>query len=250
MAPMTGTDVTVPTPDGPCAASLHVPDGDGPWPAVILFPDIASLRDAMRAMGERLAGLGYVVLVPDLFHRSAPYPPFDAATMFTVPDEFPRARGYAALVTPDAIESDARAFVAFLAEQPAVAPGPIGTTGYCFGGKLSLTVAGRLGDLVGAAASFHGGGLGAEDDPTSPHLLADGVAARVYVGAAAEDRSFPAEQEARLRAAYDAADVRYEVETYDAPHGFAVADFPVFDEAAAERHWAATARLFGEALTA
>lgn len=245
---MPGTDVTVPTPEGPCAASLHVPEGDGPWPAVVLLPDIGSLRPALRAMGERLASLGYVVLVPDLYHRSAPYAPFDASTLFTEPGEFPRARSYASLLTPDAIESDARAHAAFLAGRPEVADGPIGTTGYCFGGKLSLTVAGRLGDLVGAAASFHGGGLGAEGDPTSPHLLAEGVRARVYVGAAADDRSFPAEQEANLRAAYDAAGVDYELETYPAAHGFAVADFPVFDETAAERHWAALERLFGESL--
>lgn len=245
---MTGLDVTVPTPDGPCAASLHMPAGDGPWPAVVLLPDIASLRPAMREMGERLSSLGYVVLVPDLYHRSAPCAPFDASTLFTEPDELPRARRCAGLLTPDAIASDARAHVAFLAERPEVAPGPVGTTGYCFGGKLSLLVAGHLGDLIGAAASFHGGGLGAEGDPTSPHLVAGGVRAQVYVGAASDDRSFPAEQEANLRAAYDEAGVAYQLETYDAAHGFAVPDFPVFDEAAAERHWAALERLFGEAL--
>jgi carboxymethylenebutenolidase len=245
---VTVLEVTVPTPDGDCAAWLARPDGDGPWPAVILFPDIGSLRPCFRAMGERLAGLGYVVLVPDLYHRDAPYPPFDAATIFSEPGELPRARAMAARLTPELIERDARAHVAFLAARPEVRPGPVGTTGYCFGGKLSLVVAGRLGELVGAAASFHGGCLAGEDDPGSPHLLAADVRARVYVGAAEHDRSFPPEQEQRLRRAYDDAGVRYEIETYRAAHGFAVPDFPVFDEAAAERHWAALERFYGEAL--
>ena len=77
---------------------------------------------------------------------------------------------------------------------------------------------------------------------------AAGVRARVYVGAATDDRSFPPEQEERLRHAFDEAGVRYKIETYPATHGFAVPDFPVFDEPAAERHWAALERLYREAL--
>ena len=245
---MTARDVTITTPDGTCTAGLHVPQGDGPWPAVIMVPDIGSRRPAFVEMGERLAAAGYVVLVPDIYYRDAPYAPFDTATLFTSPDEFPRAKAMAGQITPDAVASDARAWIAFLHEQPEVADVPVGTTGYCFGGKLSLTIAGQVGDLVGAAASFHGGGLAAADDPTSPHLFAEGIRARVYVGAAADDRSFPAEQEERLRAALEGADVAFELETYDAAHGFAVTDFSVFDQAASDRHWAAMERLYGEAL--
>ncbi|MFN8019430.1 MAG: dienelactone hydrolase family protein [Acidimicrobiales bacterium] len=246
---MPTSDVSFPTPDGTCTAVLAVPDGDGPWPAVVMIPDIGSVRPAFRAMAQRLAAEGLVVLVPDIYHRAAPYRPFDASTMFVEPEEFPRARSMAEALTPDAVASDAQGWLDFLATRPEVRPGPIGTTGYCFGGKLSLTVAGRLGEAIGAAASFHGGGLGA-DDPSSPHLLADGVRAAVYIGAALDDRSFPQEQEDRLRAAYDAAGVTYELETYAAAHGFAVTDFPVYDEAAAERHWAAMADLYRSRLGA
>ena len=49
-------------------------------------------------------------------------------------------------------------------------------------------------------------------------------------------------------AAYDAAGVRCQIDHYDASHGWAVPDFPVFDEAAAERHWGALERLYREAL--
>jgi carboxymethylenebutenolidase len=116
------------------------------------------------------------------------------------------------------------------------------------GGRISLVVAGRLGGRVGAAASFHGGRLAVEDDPDSPHHLAAGVRAVVYVGAAENDASFDEGQAARLREAYGAARVEHTIETYAAAHGFAVPDNPTYDEAAAERHWKAMATLYASAL--
>jgi carboxymethylenebutenolidase len=38
-----------------------------------MFPDAGGMRDVMRQMGERLSGLGYVVLVPDVYYRNGPY---------------------------------------------------------------------------------------------------------------------------------------------------------------------------------
>ena len=129
-----------------------------------------------------------------------------------------------------------------------MADGPIGTTGYCLGGRLSLTVAGLLGSRVGAAASFHGGRLAVEDDPASPHHLAGDVRAVVYVGGAENDASFDDEQAERLSVAYRSAGVDCSIDTYAAAHGFAVPDNPTFDEAAAERHWSAMSSLFGATL--
>jgi len=55
-------DVDITTPDGRCPATLHVPDGAGPWPGVVLFPDAFGTRETIRAMADRLAGLGYVTV--------------------------------------------------------------------------------------------------------------------------------------------------------------------------------------------
>jgi len=66
---MPDLDVDVPTPDGSASSSLHVPDGEGPWPAVIMYPDAGGTRGVFREMGGRLASDGYVVLVPDVFYR-------------------------------------------------------------------------------------------------------------------------------------------------------------------------------------
>ena len=132
--------------------------------------------------------------------------------------------------------SDTRAFFDYLAAQPDVKPGPIGTTGYCMGGLMSLTAAGTYPDRIVATASYHGGRL-ATDAPDSPHLLAPKIKSRVYVAGAIEDQSFPDDMKERLEEALTRAGVDHEIETYQAKHGWVFRDTPVYDAAAAERHW-------------
>lgn len=234
----------VTTPDGTCPVTLAIPDGDGPWPGVILYPDAGGARAALRDMAERLAGLGYVVLVPDVYYRSGDWAPFSMKDVFN--DKAERQRLFAMIgsVTPDAMESDARAFFDYLAARPEVSGETFGTTGYCMGGRTSLTVAGRVPERVAAAMSFHGGGLAA-DDPGSPHLLAEKIRAAVYVGGAADDASFTEAQAETLDQALTAAGVEHTIEWYPALHGFAVPDNAPYDEAAAEKHWDAMKDFFG-----
>jgi len=66
--------VDIRTPSGVCDAALARPQGNGAWPAVILFPDVYGLRPTMREMGRRLATEGYTVLVPNPFYRSTRAP--------------------------------------------------------------------------------------------------------------------------------------------------------------------------------
>ncbi len=246
---MPRTDVTIPTPDGQCAATLHLPEGAGPWPAVIMYPDAGGVRDTFHAMADRMAGLGYTTLLPDVYYRHGPYAPFDVTTVFDDPDERARLMSLAQTITTEMIISDAGAFLDFLAERDEVTGFFVGTTGYCMGGRESLLAAGHHPDRVAAAASFHGGRLAADDDPDSPYLLADRMpAVTVYVAAAENDASCPPEQLQRLATALAAAEVRHTIETYPAAHGFAVPDNPTHDANADERHWAALERLYGSTL--
>ena len=99
-----------------------------------------------------------------------------------------------------------------------------------------------------AAASFHGGNL-ASDAPDSPHRSVATIKARVYVGVAGVDRSFPPEQSARLAEALRAAEIDHIIENYvGMQHGWAVPDHGVYDEAGAERHWKRLTTFFGETL--
>lgn len=239
---------SVTTTAGTCRVTVATPDGQGPWPAVVMYPDAGGPRPAFDEMAARLAALGYVVLVPDIYYRNAGWAPFDMATAFT--DETERSRLFAMMqqITPEVMASDATAFFDHLAARPDVAGDKFGTTGYCMGGRTSFVLAGAVPERIAAAMSFHGGGLVTDDD-SSPHLAADRITAVVYVGAAENDRSFTTEQGEILDRALTDAGVAHTVEFYPAGHGFAVTDHAgVYDEAAAQRHWEAMERVFGAAL--
>jgi carboxymethylenebutenolidase len=116
------------------------------------------------------------------------------------------------------------------------------------GGGMAIAAAGTYPDRVGAAISFHGGRL-ATDEPNSPHLLAPKIKGEVYVAGADEDGSYPPEMHERLKKAFDEAGVNYRAEIYEgAHHGWMKPDFPVYDEAAAERGWTEMLDVYGRAL--
>jgi carboxymethylenebutenolidase len=241
--------VNIETADGTSPATLSIPDGDGPWPAVIMFADAGGMRDTFREMGDRLAGLGYVVLVPDFYYRNGPYEPVDMRTAFQNKESGERIISMMLAYTADLLVSDAKAYVDYLEALPEKKPGGVGTTGYCMGGRLSLITAANLGERIAASASFHGGNIAKEDDPDSPHHKAADIKATVYVAGAIEDQSFPDEQKDLLEKALTESGVAHTIETYPAHHGFAVPDNPSYDEAAAERHWKAMENLFGSVLS-
>ncbi|TPN34099.1 dienelactone hydrolase family protein [Mesorhizobium sp. B2-3-3] len=239
--------IEIRTSDGVARAGLFRSSAGSPTKAgVILYQDAFGPRPALDGMAERLAGEGYAVLVPDLFYRDAPYGPFDAKTAFA--DEKTKA-ALMALVTGTTQEmtiSDSGAFLEALSAEGVT--GPIGTVGYCMGGARALNAAATYPDRIKAAASFHGGNL-ASDAADSPHRKAAAFKARVYVGMAGVDRSFPPEQSTRLEEALRNAEVDHTIENYvGMAHGWCVPDHSVYDEAGAERHWRRLTALFLETL--
>lgn len=238
-------EVLIPTADGQAKGTLHVPESGGPWPGVVIFPDAGGLRPTFREMGDHLAGLGYVALVPDVYYRAGDWAPFDMATAFSDKQERTRLFGLMSSLTNERVIADAGAYADFLLARPEVRGAAVGTTGYCMGGRMSMLAAGGIGAKVGAAASFHGGRIAVADDPASPHLAADRITAKVYVAGAVEDGSFTAEQAELLDRALTAAGVDHTVEFYPAAHhGFAVPDNDTYDPAADARHWEALRHLY------
>jgi carboxymethylenebutenolidase len=243
---MTKRNLSIKTSDGICPAALFAADGAASGPAVILYMDAFGPRPALDAMAKRLVGLGYAVLVPDLFYRFGAYCPFDARTAFSTPETATQLRGMLTATTQAMTIADTGAFLEALAKEGFC--DKIGTVGYCMGGGRAINAAAHYPERVVAAASFHGGNL-ANDAPDSPAANAGKLKARVYVGVAGVDGSFPPEQSARLATAFREAEVDHIVENYvGMKHGWCVPDHSVFDETGAERHWARLAMLFGETL--
>jgi carboxymethylenebutenolidase len=186
-------------------------------------------------MAERLADAGYVVLVPDLFYRAGAYGPLDAKTAFKEPATREKIMGMMHATSHALTAQDSAAWIEALTNGGAA--GRIGTVGYCMGGGRAITAAATYPDRIAAAASFHGGNL-ASDAPDSPANRAASIKARVYVGSAEVDNSFPPAQSARLAEALRTDGVDHIIENYAGmQHGWCVPDHRAYDEKGAERHW-------------
>lgn len=240
--------LSITTRDGDCPAHVFTPPGDGLWPAVIFYMDGLGIRPTLFEMAQRLADGGYVVLLPDLFYRAGPYAPLEPRKVLATGDVRKAIAHLFESTDNSRAAADTEAFLSYLDTRPDVAGQKVGTTGYCMGGAISLTVAGTYPDRIAAAASFHGGNL-ATDSELSPHRLAPKMKGRIYVAGADQDSSYPPEMAERLEKALNEAGVDHVCEIYPgALHGWTMADFPVYDEAAAERHWRALLGLLDDVL--
>ena len=234
--------VTLRTRDGECPTHVMTPEGAGPWPAAIMYMDAGGIRPAMADMAQRLADVGYVVLLPDLFYRYGPYGPFVPKEVFA--GDFRAILGPLMATTGnDKAAEDTGALLDYLDRRRDVTSRRIGAVGFCMGGGMAIAAAAAFPDRFAAIASFHGGNL-ATDAPTSPHLGAPQLKAEVYIAAAESDRSYPPEMAARMEAALTDAGVSFREETYPAAHGWMMPDFPVYDRDAAERGWSELKSMF------
>jgi carboxymethylenebutenolidase len=245
---MSGKRVDLKSEDGVLDLHVFTPEsGTGPWPAVVFYMDAFGIRPELAAMGQRLASHGYVVAVPNLYYRT-PFEPFAPNVVATEGPERERFKGMIASINHAMVMRDTRLVIAWLDEQSSVKRGGIAALGYCMGGGYALSAAGTFPDRVVVAASFHGGSL-ATDKPDSPHRLAPQMRARIYIGAAEIDASFPPEQQSRLGQALSDASVKHTIEIYSkAKHGFAMNGHIVYDHDAAELHWQRLTDLLKDAL--
>jgi carboxymethylenebutenolidase len=249
-ATVTEKDVDIKTADGTCDAALFYPSGKGKWPAVLIWTDIGGLRPVFRDMGRRLAAQGYVVLVPNPFYRGGRAPGVTAGLDFGKAEDRPTFMKLAGGATgPNAVETDAPAFLAFLDAQPQTdRKKKAGVQGYCMGGPMVYRTAAVAPDRIGAAATFHGGGL-VTATPASPHLLIPKMKAEVYSAVAAnDDQRAPTDKDVLKKAFADAGKTA-RVEVYDGcNHGWTVKGSAVYNEAGAERAWGELTALYKKKL--
>jgi carboxymethylenebutenolidase len=240
-------EVNIKTPDG-TADCYFVHPTTGAHAAVLVWPDVLGLRPAFRQMGKRLAEAGYSVLVVNPFYRNkhAPVVP-DGATF----DEKTRAivLPLAQALNATTHTTDAKAFIAWLDTQQAVDKNKkVGTTGYCMGGPIVMRTAAAVPARVGAAGSFHGGGL-VTNTPESPHLLIPQMKANFLIAIAANDDASNPDSKNVLRKAFDAARLKAEIEVYEgAQHGWCPPDSQVYNQVQAEKAWARLLELFKTSL--
>ena len=201
---------------------------EAPRGAVVLVQEAFGVNDHIASVAERLAWAGYSAYAPDLFHRYErriiPY------------EELAVAKDQIGRLTDDQVVDDVSRAVALAAERDAGQP--IGTVGFCFGGRVAFVAATAIHDLS-AAVAFYGGGIGA-DSPDAPHRRAGSLGCPLLLLFGADDPMIPAEDVERVRASLSTAGATYDVEVYEgAGHGFACDARPgSYNAAVAKMAWA------------
>jgi carboxymethylenebutenolidase len=242
------TTLEIPTTDGRADAFAAFPDQGERHPGVLMYADGFGIRPVVREMARELAGHGYYVLVPNVFHRHGPAPVIELPEHI---GEEARTAIFARLMpmiqahTDERILRDADAYLRFLTSRPEVDAGPVGVTGYCIGGLLAMRTAAAHPGRVAAVASFHGP-VGA-DSPESLHRLLCKLTAEVHLGHAETDLT--PEDLGELNQALDAAGVDHTSEIYPGTvHGFTMSDTDAFNPSALQHHWDRLLPLLGRSL--
>ena len=236
-------EIRVRTADGEMTVFVVHPDGDGPYPVAVLYMDGVGYREQVKENARRFAADGYYCVAPDLFYRAGEKLHFDLSQMG---DETFRERlmRIVSSVRPEMVVTDTEAIFAAIADDPAAASGPKVCVGYCMGARFALHVAAALPDDFVAAAGIHPGALVTDKDD-SPHHDLEQVRGELYFAFAEIDQSATPELVERFKDELERQHVKGTVERLPGTsHGFAMADLPVYDRDAAERHFERTLDLW------
>ena len=235
--------VDVPTPDGLMECFAAHPDGPGPFAPVILYMDVPGIREELRNMARRFAENGYFCLLPDLYYRHGKVR-FDLSKG---PEELQRMFAVGRGLSNAMVMRDTQGMLDYLKNNP-LATDRTGIVGHCMSGQFVVSAAGTYPARIAAAVSFYGT-LIVTDKPDSPHKLAPSIEGELYLAFAEHDPYVEDNVIPELRAALEAASVRYRIETYPGTdHGFCFPERPAYSEEAAERGWAAVFELYERTL--
>jgi carboxymethylenebutenolidase len=237
--------IELPTEAGRMPVFITHPEEGGPHPTVLFFMDALGIREELRDMARRLGTVGYYVMLANLFYRDGG-PSFDPALLSSRgPD--PEMMRINVATTHAMVLADTEAMLRHAAGDPATRD-PVGTIGYCMGGRHAYAAAGRFPDRVAAMISLHAG-FQVTDRPDSAHLSTRRIKAECYFGFADGDPLSPPEHHEIIAAECARWNVRHRLEVYPgAEHGFTFPERHCYHKPSAERAWERTFALFDRRL--
>jgi carboxymethylenebutenolidase len=225
---------------------VAAPRAEGRYPGIVAYSDIFQLTGPMLRVCARLAGYGYVVAGPEIYHRLEP-----PGTAIPFDDEG-RERGLrdASLTSVAQFDADCRATLDYLAAHPRVAAGQLGAMGFCIGGHLAFRAA--MQPDVKATTCFYGTGihngkLGMDADAGSLQRAGE-INGEMLMCFGRLDPHVPADGRATIEQALNAARVRATVKLYDGEHAFMRDEGPRYDAEATDRAFADMVELFRNVL--
>ena len=206
------------------------PDRSGRWPVVVMFHDGPGIRTATHEFAVKLAGHGFDVVVPDLYHRHGRLLGWDLPERKADPSIVDRLWELLGSLTDTGIQADLDAALAALDSGP---DEPMATIGFCVGARAVFRTMMRLPDRFVVGAMWHPSYL-VDGEPDSPHLTAAQLHGRVFIGIGQDDQMQPlSSHQPFLDAVTPLPGVQ--VATYPgADHGYTWPGWPNFNQAAAD----------------
>ncbi|HJR06927.1 MAG TPA: dienelactone hydrolase family protein [Pyrinomonadaceae bacterium] len=226
----------------PMRMYVAAPKAEGKYAGIVFYSDIFQLTGPMLRATQRLAGYGFVVAAPEIYHRHEPLGtviPFDDAG---------RTRGLeGAAQTPVAdFDADCRAALDYLAAHTRVAQVKLGAAGFCLGGHLAFRAA--LQPDVRATTCFYGTGihngkLGRDADAGSLERASE-IRGELLMVFGTLDPHVPEEGREKIENALKEANVNYTFKLYPAEHAFMRDEGARYDPEATDAAFGEMIKLF------
>lgn len=228
--------------DSPMRAYVAAPKPEGKYPGVLLYCEIFQLTAPIRRAVERLAGHGFVVAAPEIYHRierPGTVMPYDDIGRIWGNDDAKR--------TPvAAFDADARATLDWLAAHPKVSPGKLATMGFCIGGHLAWRAALQP-DVKAAVCCYptgvHNGKLGRDADAGTFARFGE-IKGEMLVAFGDVDPHVPAEGRQKLIEGLKSAGTKHRILMVPGEHAFMRDEGVRYDPAAADQVWGEAVAMF------
>ena len=238
-------ETEISTADGITPTFYAHPDGDGPFPAVILYMDAPGIREELRNFARRIADQGYFCILPDMYYRLGTIR-FNLAKRDDAMSVVIKACMNS--IANELVILDTKDWLAYLNDHPKASSGPKGCVGYCMSGQYVLSAVGSYPDEFAAGATLYGVGM-VTDKPDSPHLLADKIQAELLMSFAEDDPLVPDNVMPDLKTSLDTHKVNYQLEVpSDTKHGFCFPERASYVKDAAEDVWVKLFELYEKRL--
>lgn len=214
---ITSESVEIPVDGSPMRTYLASPRAEGRYPGVVFYSDIFQLTGPMLRITRRLAGYGFVVAAPEIYHRIEP-----PGTALDFEADRARALDDSTKIPAVEFDRDIRAALDYLAGHPRVAPGQLAAAGFCFGGHLAFR-AGFQPDVKATTCFYgtgiHNGKLGSDAD-TGSLGRAKEIRGKLLMVFGTLDPHIPEEGRKTIDEGLKSVGVDYSINLYPAEHTF------------------------------
>ncbi len=233
--------VHISTATGPMRTYIFRPVAEGKYPGIVLYSEIYQVTAPIRRIAAFLAGHGFVVLVPEVYHELEPL-----GTVLNY-DQADTDRGNLHKITKtlSSYDSDARAALDFLSTY-SHCTGKLGAMGVCLGGHLAFRAAMNRDVLAGVcfyATDIHTRTLGKGKNDDTLDRVGE-IQGELLMGWGRQDPHIPLEGRAKIYKALTDNDVCFQWHEFNNAHAFLRDEGHRYDPATSQISYSMILELF------